>query len=91
MTMDSTRPPASSTEDDHFLCDDWFDPLEAGVRARIRGFIEDLLEAELDAALGRARYEGRGSASRISRAEIAPSSISQQSPIFMQKALRKNS
>ncbi len=57
MTTDSTKPAASSTEDEHFLCDDWFDPLENGVRTRIRGFIEGLLEAELDAALGRARYE----------------------------------
>jgi hypothetical protein len=57
MTMDSTKPAACSTEEEHFLCDDWFDPLENGVRIRIRGFIEELLEAELDAALGRARYE----------------------------------
>ena len=63
MTMDSTKPSACSTEDEHFLCDDWFDPLESGVRTRIRGFIEELLEAELDAALGRARYE-RGRAER---------------------------
>jgi hypothetical protein len=34
-----------------FLGDDWFDPVEAGVRTRIRGFIEELLEAELDVAL----------------------------------------
>ena len=27
------------------------------MRTRIRGFIEELLEAELDAALGRDRYE----------------------------------
>src|SRR5246127_3759762 len=60
MTKDSTRPTASSTDEEHFLCDDWFDPLETGVRTRIRGFIEDLLEAELDAALGRARYERVG-------------------------------
>ena len=60
MTTDSTRPTASSTEGEHFLCDDWFDPLENGVRTRIRGFIEELLEAELDAALGRARYERPG-------------------------------
>ena len=60
MSMDSTRPTASSTEGEHFLCDDWFDPLENGVRTRIRGFIEELLEAELDAALGRARYERPG-------------------------------
>ena len=57
MTMDSTKPCARSTEDEHFLFDDWFDPLENRVRTRIRGFIEELLEAELDAALGRARYE----------------------------------
>ena len=57
MTMDSTKPAACSTEEERFLCDDWFDPLENGVRIRIRGFIEELLEAELDAALGRARYE----------------------------------
>ena len=30
------------------------------MRTRIRGFIEELLEAELDAALGRARYERPG-------------------------------
>ena len=60
MTTDSTRPTASSTAGEHFLCDDWFDPLENGVRTRIRGFIENLLEAELDVALGRARYERPG-------------------------------
>jgi putative transposase len=40
-----------------FVGEDWFDPLEAGVRQRIRGFIEAMLEAELDAALHRRRYE----------------------------------
>jgi transposase-like protein len=34
----------------------WRDGLEAGVRRRIRGFIEELLDEELTAALGRARY-----------------------------------
>jgi transposase-like protein len=57
MTMDSTKPAIGSAEGEQFLCDDWFDPLETGVRTRIRGFIEELLEAELDAALGRDRYE----------------------------------
>jgi transposase-like protein len=60
MTMDSTRLAIGSAEGEHFLCDDWFDPLETGVRTRIRGFIEELLEAELDAALGRDRYERAG-------------------------------
>jgi transposase-like protein len=35
----------------------WFDPLEAAVRQRIRGFIEAMLEAELSAALDRERYQ----------------------------------
>ena len=35
----------------------WFDPIEAGVRDRVRGFIEELLEEELTAALGRSRHE----------------------------------
>ena len=57
MTMDSTKSEIGSSEGGHFLFDDWFDPLETGVRTRIRVFIEELLEAELDAALGRDRYE----------------------------------
>jgi len=57
MTTDSTKPAIGSAEGEQFLCDDWFDPVETGVRTRIRGFIEELLEAELDAALGRDRYE----------------------------------
>src|SRR4051795_3451779 len=35
----------------------WFDPIEAGIRERIRGFIEALFEEELTAALGRGRGE----------------------------------
>ena len=34
-----------------------FDPLEDGVRQRVRCFIEAILEEELEAALGRGRYE----------------------------------
>ena len=35
----------------------WFDPLEEAVRGQVRSFIERLLEEELEAALGRRRYE----------------------------------
>ena len=35
----------------------WFDPIEAGIRDRVRGFIQELLEQELTAALGRGRCE----------------------------------
>jgi hypothetical protein len=34
----------------------WFDPIEAGIRERVRGFIEDLIEQELRTALGRGRW-----------------------------------
>jgi putative transposase len=40
--------------------DEAFDPVEAGVRQRVRGFIEAILEEELQAALGRGRYERSG-------------------------------
>ena len=35
-----------------FAGDAWFDPIEAGIRDRVRGFIEELLEQEVTAALG---------------------------------------
>src|SRR6202035_833127 len=57
MKTDTTKATADAAAGTLFLGDDWFDPLEAGVRTRIRSFIEELLEAELDVALGRDRYE----------------------------------
>jgi hypothetical protein len=38
------------------LGEGWLDRIEAGVRGRIRGLIEEMLEAELRDALGRERY-----------------------------------
>jgi putative transposase len=57
MKTDITKGTSESAGGTLSLGDDWFDPLEAGVRTRVRGIIEELLEAELDAALGRDRYE----------------------------------
>jgi hypothetical protein len=61
MTSTTTKPdslqPAADRACDLF--DNWFDPLEAEVRARSREFIEELLRAELDAALSRPRYGRR--------------------------------
>ena len=51
MTRDIT-----GADSEHLLDEGWSTPLEAGVRGTIRGFIEALLEEELEAALGRARY-----------------------------------
>jgi transposase-like protein len=40
-----------------FLGAAWFDPIEAGIRDQIRGFIEGMVEEELATALGRSRYQ----------------------------------
>jgi transposase-like protein len=56
MDEDSTKRPAEAAL---FAGEAWFDPIEAGLRERIRGFIEELLEQELTEALGRRRH-GRG-------------------------------
>ena len=40
-----------------FLSADWADPIEDSVRSRVRAFIEAIMEEELEAALGRRRYE----------------------------------
>jgi putative transposase len=54
MTKDTTKAAAVAAE--ILLFDDWFDAIEDGVRARVRGFIETMLEEELDDALSRPRY-----------------------------------
>src|SRR6201987_566667 len=41
------------------LFDNWFDPIEFGVRSRVRVFIETMMEEELDAVLSRPRYGRR--------------------------------
>jgi len=57
MDKDSSKGPG---EQALFAGEAWFDPIETGVRGRIRGFIEELVEQELKAALGRGRYERAG-------------------------------
>jgi hypothetical protein len=52
---DSLQPTADTAV---YLFDDWFDPIEAGVRDRAREFIQAMVEGELDAALIRPRYVG---------------------------------
>jgi putative transposase len=47
---------ARSEESSEFLGAGWFDPIEAAIRDRVRGFTEELVDAELDEALGRSRY-----------------------------------
>jgi putative transposase len=53
------------------LFDNWFDPIEAEVRARSRQFIEELIRSELDAALARPRYERSQMAGNEGKAGVA--------------------
>src|SRR6266404_6133463 len=64
---DSSQPVADTAV---YLFDDWFDPIEAGVRDRVRGFIQAMIEGELDETLMRPRY-GRRSASSSDKNEAA--------------------
>jgi len=41
---------------DERLFDGWFDPIESAVRDRVRSFIEELIESELETVLARPRY-----------------------------------
>jgi putative transposase len=59
MTKNTTTPflPQVKCEATAQLFDnDWFDPIESGVRQRAREFLQKMLEAELDEALSRTRY-----------------------------------
>ena len=58
MTSITTKsvPSQREAEASSRLFDNWFDPIETEVRARARGFIEELLRSELDEALARPRY-----------------------------------
>src|SRR6516225_9585911 len=53
---DSSQPAADTAV---YLFDDWFDPIEAGVRDWVREFIQAMVEGELDATLMRRRYGRR--------------------------------
>src|SRR4051794_33698664 len=76
MTTDITSPAAGAVETALCLGEDWFDPLEAGVRTRLRSFIEELLAAQLEAALGRKRYARGKTPEKEPSAEAARSLVS---------------
>ena len=57
MTSDITK--ARAVEAEGLLFDTWFDPIEDGLRAKVRGFIEAMIEEELTTALSRPRYGRR--------------------------------
>ena len=73
MTSITTKRPADQpkAETAAYLFDDWFDPIEAGLRDRVRAFIETMIRSELDAALARPRYGRRPDASEGSDVGLA--------------------
>ena len=58
MTSVTTKPDSSQPtgETAVYLFDNWFDPIEGGLRDRVREFIHAMIEGELDMALSRPRY-----------------------------------
>jgi transposase-like protein len=58
MTSVTTKPDSSqpAAETAVYLFDNWFDPIEDGLRDRVREFIHAMIEGELDVALSRPRY-----------------------------------
>jgi putative transposase len=60
-----------ATEASPQVFDNWFDPIETGVRERVREFIEAMVEAELEAVLSRRRYVRSGKPSDT-EAGVAP-------------------
>ena len=57
MKRDTTEPVADATEDGLF--DNWFDPVETILRGKVRGFLETMIEEELETMLARPRYGRR--------------------------------
>lgn len=58
MTSNTTKSDSSRPESETalHLFDSWFDPIEAGLRERVRGLIQSMIEGELDMVLSRPRY-----------------------------------
>ncbi len=58
MTSNNTKSSSLQSEGEMtvHLLDDWFDPIEAGLRDRVREFIQTIIESEREAALARPRY-----------------------------------
>jgi putative transposase len=65
-TPDSLKPGTDTAIE---LFDNWFDPIESGVRDRVRAFIEELIRHELDEALARPRY------ARVKDADNRPAQV----------------
>ena len=57
--MKEDIPEPSGVVGEEKLFDNWFDPVEMSLRGKVRGFLEAMIEEELEAALARPRYGRR--------------------------------
>ncbi len=70
MKRDSTKSAADTTEETLF--DNWFDPIETDLRTKVRGFIETMIEEELETSLARPRYGRRSPGPMVEDNTAAP-------------------
>src|SRR6202162_6669005 len=61
MTSNSKKLPGLGSDAERAVgvLDECFDPIEAGLRDRVRDFIQTMIESELEAVLSRPRYARR--------------------------------
>ncbi len=57
------------------IFENWFDPIEDDVRARVRGFIQTMLDEELNEAFSRPRQGGARRATMIRRRRWSPAGM----------------
>ena len=72
------QPAATATAE---LFENWFDPIETAVRERVHGFIQAMIEAELDEALSRTRYARHAKVCPGSRSETPDGETTGDAPL----------
>jgi transposase-like protein len=78
MNLNAPQPAATATAQ---LFEDWFDPIETAVRERVHGFIQAMIEAELDEALSRTRYARQAKACPGSKSETPDGEAAGDAPL----------
>jgi hypothetical protein len=79
MSNNSTKSPALQSEAETAvrLLDDWFDPIEAGLRGRVREFIQAMIESELEALLEAASFDIPATPWRVLAGDAHPIALRQ--------------
>src|SRR6266699_453913 len=70
-TTTRVRPQLTAEAESHVF-DNWFDPLEAEIRGRVREFLQTMIEEELEATLMRPRY---GRLAKQASPDVVPAAV----------------